>query len=804
MSMNRERFRQIESLFDRALGMSDAAVRETWLNESCATDASLLHEVRQLLRSFDSWTAKLNLPPPALLRCGAYECEELLGVGGMGAVYRGRRIDGQYQQEVAIKFLRGSFRNDAYHARFLAERQILANLNHPHIARLLDGGITADAEPYLVMEFVDGEPIDRYCDRRKLRIVARIALFHQVLEAVECAHRNLVVHRDLKPSNILVNRQGTVKLVDFGTSKLLAADATMTGASALTPAYASPEQLRGEPAAITDDVFSLGVVLFRLLTGSNPFAETTSYARGLERALRETTALSPDASIDVTAAEARSTTVAHLRKRMEGDLASILRKALAYDPALRYRSTTGFAEDLVRYGEQRPVLARHQNWGYIASRAIRRHARTVAALALLIAGLTGAALFSARQARIAQREADRAMAANRFLTEIFEIPAQDTASRAGLTVRELLELAQERVPPLLGADPAVATDLDSVLGNGFLWQGDIPRARMLTERARNRARQAGDIPRLAASMAKLSYIEYALNQFDAAWKESLEALDLWKRHKSAFTPRQSAEVLNGAATTLLYVRPYDVIHRQYFEEALALARRFPDQIPPASLSGTLQRLAESYLNVDRRFEEAHRLLIEGVAINRTLPRIDLLLQSLQSLGRVSRFMGNYAEDEKSQREAYELSLRINGAGKPASISQHSIWALSMIGTGRTEEAYRESRQALLDMRQLMPVRGSPLLWTSLSSASNASCLSRRFAECESLARESIESLGPQTSANDLRLTDAEAFLGMSMAGQGHRAEGAPYIERALQRNQSLKRRPQYSAALETARDKPAR
>ena len=189
-------------------------------------------------------------------------------------------------------------------------------------------------------------------------------------------------------------------------------------------------------------------------------------------------------------------------------------------------------------------------------------------------------------------------------------------------------------------------------------------------------------------------------------------------------------------------------------------------------------------------------MIEGVAINRTLPRIDLLLQSLQSLGRVSRFMGNYAEGERAQRQAYELSLRINGPGKPASISQHSIWALNMIGAGRTEEAYRKSRQALLDMRQLMPVRGTPLLWTSLSSASNAACLSRRFAECESL--------GPQTSANDLRLTDTDALLGMSLAGQGRHAEADPYIERALQRNRSVKRRPEYSAALEAARDKPVR
>jgi len=321
---------------------------------------------------------------------------------GLGV--RARRVDGQFDQEVAIKFLRGSLRNDVYRARFVAERQILAHLNHPNIARLLDGGMTDEGEPYLVMEFVDGEPMDLYCDRHKLRIEARLLLFHQVLDAVDAAHRNLVVHRDLKPSNILVTREGIVKLLDFGTSKLLAEDVTMTGPAALTPAYASPEQLRREPVATTTDVFSLGVVLFRLLTGADPFGESKSYVGSLERAIRETSPARPEALVDDRAAEARSSTLADLRKRLRGDLTSILHKALAYDPARRYPSVASLAADLHRYQDQRPVLARRQNWTYLCGRAIRRHVRIVSVAALFVIGLSAAAVFSARQARLAQRE----------------------------------------------------------------------------------------------------------------------------------------------------------------------------------------------------------------------------------------------------------------------------------------------------------------------------------------------------------------------------------------------------------------
>jgi serine/threonine protein kinase len=234
---------------------------------------------------------------PVLPRFGAYQCDGILGSGGMGTVYRAHRDDGQFRHEVAIKVLRGSLRSEWYRERFLSERQILARLNHPNIARLLDGGMTREGEPYLVMELIEGEPLDAFCDSRRLPLEDRLALFGQVIDAVDYAHRNLVVHRDLKPSNILVTKEGRPKLVDFGTSKLVEADAMTTSPHAVTPAYASPEQLRGEPAGVASDVFSGGVILYELMTGAAPFSGSKSITSALRRASGEISAAAPATAV---------------------------------------------------------------------------------------------------------------------------------------------------------------------------------------------------------------------------------------------------------------------------------------------------------------------------------------------------------------------------------------------------------------------------------------------------------------------------------------------------------------------------
>ena len=268
---------KIESLFHQALAMPADAERLAWLTAHCAGDPELLREVSSLLTARAQLEAAVPQAPPAPLALfGAYRAVHLLGRGGMSAVYLAERADGQFQQTVAVKVMAGYLADRDFFRRFEAERQFLAVLNHPNITRLLDGGISSSGEPFLVTEYVDGQTIDRHCEERKLALDARLRLFLQICAAVDYAHRGLIVHRDLKPGNILVNSEGQVKLLDFGTASLTEGSQnapTITRLRMMTPRYASPEQLRGERVNISTDVFSLGVILYELLTGAWPFGD---------------------------------------------------------------------------------------------------------------------------------------------------------------------------------------------------------------------------------------------------------------------------------------------------------------------------------------------------------------------------------------------------------------------------------------------------------------------------------------------------------------------------------------------------
>src|SRR5579871_747659 len=408
------RYRQVEDLFHAALDQGQG-----YLDTACGGDPALRAEVEALLASYRAWSAPL--PPacePVLPRFGAYQSDEILGSGGMGTVYRAHRDDGQFRHEVAIKVLRGSLRSEWYRERFLSERQILARLNHPNIARLLDGGMTSEGEPYLVMELIEGEPLDTYCDARRLPLNERLSLFGYVLEAVDYAHRNLVVHRDLKPSNILVTKEGRPKLVDFGTSKLMEADAMTTSLHALTPAYASPEQLRGEPAGVASDVFSAGVILYELLTGAAPYSASKLITGALRRASAEVTASAPATAVTPETAELRGLTLDHARKVLTGDLAAIMLKALEPDPVRRYATAQALADDLTRYKVGRPVLAKPASGLYRAAKFIRRNRVTVAVGVVFTIGLAAATVVSLYQANVARREARRAEQINTFMNDM--------------------------------------------------------------------------------------------------------------------------------------------------------------------------------------------------------------------------------------------------------------------------------------------------------------------------------------------------------------------------------------------------
>jgi len=312
--MRSARWQQVREILDATIALPEAQ-RSAYLDQSCGNDAELRAEIASLLDSHEAaGTAFLKEPavdlksafpqsPPSSRvgrRVGVYQLIEEVGHGGMGEVYRAGRVDGQYEKQVAIKFVRGGYDTAAVLESFLHERQILASLDHPNIARLYDGGTTEDGIPYLVMELIEGVPIDRYCEERNLAVNDRLRLFTQVCSAVQYAHQRLVIHRDIKPSNILVTADGVPKLLDFGIAKILdpSARAETTLIRPMTPEYASPEQIRGEPITTATDVYSLGVVLYRLLTGRSPYPDNTHSPLELARIICETEPTKPSSAFE--------------------------------------------------------------------------------------------------------------------------------------------------------------------------------------------------------------------------------------------------------------------------------------------------------------------------------------------------------------------------------------------------------------------------------------------------------------------------------------------------------------------------
>jgi serine/threonine protein kinase/tetratricopeptide (TPR) repeat protein len=446
--MNAELWQQVREVFHAALEMSPEE-RSGYLDQAC-TNPDVRREVESLLRSHDDASNLLENPPVNLSATvpdadprdpwigkfiGPYQVIARIGQGGMGAVYRAVRVDEHYVKQVAIKLVRPGLVGEQYLRRFKNERQIMASLDHPNIARLLDAG-TANDSPYFVMEFIEGEHIDEYCDKHQLGTHDRLELFLEVCSALQYAHQHLVVHRDLKPGNILITSDGTPKLLDFGIAKLLDPEIflqttalTLSEAKPMTPEFASPEQIRGEAITTSSDVYSLGVLLYRLLTGHSPYQLEGQPLHELARAISETEPVRPSLVIDRVTEETaaggqtvrltpdsvsrvRDGNVETLRSRLAGDLDTILLKALRKEPARRYISVEQFADDIHRHLDGLPVLARKDTIRYRTVKFVERNKAGVAAAALVALSLIGGIVATAWQAHIAR--AERARAERRF------------------------------------------------------------------------------------------------------------------------------------------------------------------------------------------------------------------------------------------------------------------------------------------------------------------------------------------------------------------------------------------------------
>ena len=436
-----------------------------------------------------------DAPPPDLAgeRIGAWRLDHLLGAGGSGQVWLAVRCDGRHVGRAAIKLLRGTASDRQAQQRFAREGRLLARLQHAHIARLLDIGETLQGQRYLVLEYVDGERLDHWCDRHQANIETRLRLFLQVCDAAAYAHANLIVHRDLKPSNILVDGEGDAKLLDFGIAKLIeedetgeAAELTRAGGAVFTPEYAAPEQFSGEPATAATDVYSLGVVLYLLLSGRRPYGEQAvtpaQFARTLsQREPPRLSAAAAEKSEDTEQrAKARGATAGQLRRSLRGDLETIVACALKLNPAERYATAQTFGDDVRRYLRHQPIRARADSSWYRARKFVRRHWVGVAATAacLIVAAIgVGFVLVAERKA---QREAARAEAVQQFLIGLFKEADPGRAQGKTLAVRDLLARGEHDLRGQLDNEPSTKLVLLDVLGNIYQQLGDSPKAVELT------------------------------------------------------------------------------------------------------------------------------------------------------------------------------------------------------------------------------------------------------------------------------------------------------------------------------------
>lgn len=835
-SFSAERWQRIDELFAEALDLPPAE-RLEYLAEMCGGDRELFTAVRDLLRreaaaervigeSATAFAAHLlpslqaekdaEEPLPAGGRIGPYRLVREIGRGGMGAVYLAERADEEFERQVAIKLVKRGMDTDEILQRFRYERQILASLQHPNIAALHDGGATEDGRPYLVMELVEGEPITRFCDTRRLDVEARLALFRKVCRAVQHAHESLVVHRDLKPSNILVTASGEPKLLDFGIAKLLdeassaGAPHTRTGARVLTPEYASPEQIQGGPVTTATDVYALGVVLFQLLSGRRPFERESRTTDGWARRAAGALPDRPSALVDrpLTQGErgidsltfsakeiaaARATTPERLRRRLAGDLDTVALKALAPEPQRRYPSVQALLDDLEHHLHGRPVSARPDTFTYRAGKFLRRHrtaAAAAAAVALSLVGGMSAALWQAEQAA---QERDVARHVTTFLEGLFQASdpfAAQPERLDTLRVRELLARGTARVRTELAGQPAVQAleqrlrlhgplnpDVaSSQAGLGMLLRnrGDHARAEPLLRAALATRRTLGGSEDLAVAetMHELAGVLRNGKRFTEAETLLREVLAVRRRLLGESHPELAGTLISLAM--VISERGDPAGAEQLHREALALTRATYGAAHPKTATGLLS--LASVLGTLERHAEAEPMIGEAIGMYRTPsgPPHPHLASALDMLARGSVAMGRADDAEGPARESLVLRLESFGERHPGSLPGLYTLGSVLQAQGELDAAEALYRDAVAISRDV--VRGDrQRAAVPLQHLAGLLRVRGRCNEAEPLFREALALFEDRFPARHPSIVDTRAGLAECLAATGSAGEAAALL-----------------------------
>ncbi|WP_166212745.1 serine/threonine-protein kinase [Cognatiluteimonas telluris] len=715
--MDAARWQRLSPLLDAMFELDDATRARSLelLREEDPQLAADLAELMALEAERDDFLSQpLVAPLPGMhpgVMVGPYRIERMLGEGGMGQVWLATRADGLYQRRVALKLLRPGLADPKLRLRFTRERQILARLEHPHIARLLDAGISEDGQPYLALEYVDGEPITDWCRARGLPLQARLRLFLQTCDAVSHAHANLIVHRDLKPSNILVTPLDDVRLLDFGIAKLLdtgehAPDRTRTGLpTAFTLHYAAPEQIRGEPVTTMTDVYSLGVVLYELLTDRRPYRPKRSSDAAWEEAILTVDPLRPSQAL-LGAGETPPTTrpdpvEAHARRRraraLTGDLDNIVLKALAKRPEQRYPSVEALALDLQRHRDGKPVQARAQSLGYRVRKYLHRHRWALATGLLATLVLSTALGIVAWQARQAMHEALRAQALQDFVVGLFE-HAGEGSNNGQVDVRQLLEAGARRGTQELARQPAARAELFGVIARLRLGLGDYRQAMRLLDREAAIVAALGDQApaslRLGAATERGRAQRILGNAGDCL--AGMQPLLPLAQREQPRLPLQAADFYSQLGRCQRDMGEA-ARARPLIERALALRRD-----PLNDALGSIENLADLAMldsdagHTDKALRETRAALAQlRQSVGRRHPLAITLRRSLCAL---ERSAGDVVGAEADCRAALALALSLHGTSSPDSIDARRQLAALLVDQGRlgeAERAYRFTREWLV-------------------------------------------------------------------------------------------------------------
>ncbi len=783
------RWRQVDRVLDAALELG-AERRDAFVNEACAGDEDLQAEVERWLRSCESAEDFLEQPAAEFAasliaevdnhadvaapeRIGPYRILREAGHGGMGAVYLAERADDQFHQRVALKLVRGGLHSEYLLRRFREERQILASLDHPNIARLMDGGVTAGGMPFFAMEYVEGTPIDRFCDERQLSVEQRLALFLKVCSAVQYAHRNLVVHRDLKPSNILVTHEGEPKLLDFGIAKLLSRDAeaglTEAGVRMLTPEYASPEQLRGEPVSTASDVYSLGVLLYESLCGTPPHRRGTRSARELEQQILEGEPQRP--SLAVLHAEnpeqvsrARGTTPAKLSRRLRGDLDTVTLKAMHKEPQRRYATAEQFAGDVRRHLDGLPVGARPDTAVYRVRKFVRRHRWGVTAAAgfvlLLLGFSTVTAVQAARIREDAKRiaaERDRAQQGEAFLLGLLGRSDPYQGSRDALTVREMLDNGVAELRQEMGDHPETRARMFVAIGRAYYGLGENDRAIMLIDSSYTllRALRGGTHSETISVANQLANVLRVAGRYGDATNLYQHILSVRKRQYGDQAP-EVARALNGLAL-VLWMQGRSGEAEALLREALLIDRRDAAD-EPAHLAQTLNNLGHVLRDQGKlaAAEATHR---KSLSVRRALwgPEHFEVSVSLSNLAGVLRDRGDYVGADTLYRQTLDLRRRLVGESHPDLAYDRAGYALLLHRRGELQASERVYRQALEVQERALP-SGHPLTATTLTRLGRLLLDMNRPGDARPLLEEAIATRRQVLVAGHWQIAEAEHAL----------------------------------------------